>query len=1269
MSTRQKNDRRDHDDYIEDSAESRRRPRWGRRLGILLLLMLVVIFFLPMILLQTSLKQKAIDWATTDLNGNLKVESASAGWFSSVRLSGVQLTDEAGQTVASIDEITVDKTLLNLATGSDYGTVRIVRPALDFQIRNDGSNLEDVLANYLTESDTTEATSTSDPMKLPKVKLEIVEGLVQVQSPTDPVWVFDGLNANFDLANDTAPALIALQCNAKSNGTEPGKINLQAIVDEGASELAFGQIASTLHTEHFPVGSLSPVLKRFAGSIQCIGQMDGQLDFAADLNNTTVAVDVNQFNLKNFVVAAPEYLKGDRFAARNLSARGRLNLSPQEIFAEKFETVSEFARFNADGQFNVNQIMGLMNQGELPTANFLMEGEVDLAQVLAMLPETTGMRDGVQVKSGLVTVSANTRNENGSQRMVFNLETANINATRNGQAIVWQKPLRVAGAVVQRGGQMALENVACTSEFLTLTGQATIQKGTFELDGDLAKVTQQFGQLIDLGEMELAGTLEGDFGWTMAQAPEGTSPLTLTNRPIQIEGEFVVANPVVQLPGMNRWNEKRLDVTLKALGRSDAEGGVGIDQGWTQCKFGTETATANLNKPIANLFTNDTWQFACNVTGEISNWLAQTRNFVELPEFVAKGDMQSQFLFTMTPQNIRINQLKLDATNLDFDGFSMSMREPKVNANGNLTYDLTTGRIDVGNVTLTSSAIAAGGENLVVNIGDKILVDGNVAFRANANRASQWFGFSLPADSIQWNGDAEGTMAFTSEQNAFGGELSTTVKQLVFYQKAEPNQPGAQNGTQGAFSELWREENVVAKSKVFLADDFNSVRLGGLQMNSKMADVQGHGTISELATSVQANLKGQWNLNWDEITKMVQASAGDTVQFTGGQWQPFEVTGPLIPAADQAQPFVDQKLSAKTAISWQSANVMQMPLGPNTIEIDLSEAIAGLKSQSQESVVGQVFAMRPAIDLRSSNPTLNVNQGTVLNNWQITESDSRTWLKYFAPMMADATSVQGQISVMSEGARVPLFDPMKVSTQGNIELGELIVGAGPLTQQLMPVLDQIKNILKPGSSSIQSNNTWLKIKPQNVRYAVQDGRVYHDNMEFNYKDIPLRTRGNVGFDQTMNMVAEIPILDKWIEDQPYLSGLKGQSLQIPIGGTLTKPRLDRNAIKQLTQQLVQQTARGAVDGVVNKEVDKLRSKATEKIGGELNKLQDRFGTKIQESLGGNLGGLLGGNSQQGNSPQGNSQAVPRVNLQEKVGEKLENELRSGLNNLFKNKNR
>ena len=132
--------------------------------------------------------------------------------------------------------------------------------------------------------------------------------------------------------------------------------------------------------------------------------------------------------------------------------------------------------------------------------------------------------------------------------MVFNLDTAKINASRNGQAIIWQKPLRLVGAATQKNGQLVLENIQCDSEFLTLDGRATLESGTFRATGDLAKLTQQIGQLIDLGQMELAGTLNGQFTWQMAKAPAGTSSLSFTNRPIQIGGNFVVGNPVIQLP-------------------------------------------------------------------------------------------------------------------------------------------------------------------------------------------------------------------------------------------------------------------------------------------------------------------------------------------------------------------------------------------------------------------------------------------------------------------------------------------------------------------------------------------------------------------------------------------------------------------------------------------------------------------------------------------------------------------------------------------------
>jgi translocation and assembly module TamB len=54
-----------------------------------------------------------------------------------------------------------------------------------------------------------------------------------------------------------------------------------------------------------------------------------------------------------------------------------------------------------------------------------------------------------------------------------------------------------------------------------------------------------------------------------------------------------------------------------------------------------------------------------------------------------------------------------------------------------------------------------------------------------------------------------------------------------------------------------------------------------------------------------------------------------------------------------------------------------------------------------------------------------------------------------------------------------------------------------------------------------------------------------------------------------------------------LSGFKGQSLQIPLSGTLTRPQMDERAIGSLTQQLLQGAAQQAVGGELNKALDKL----------------------------------------------------------------------------------
>jgi hypothetical protein len=117
--------------------------------------------------------------------------------------------------------------------------------------------------------------------------------------------------------------------------------------------------------------------------------------------------------------------------------------------------------------------------------------------------------------------------------------------------------------------------------------------------------------------------------------------------------------------------------------------------------------------------------------------------------------------------------------------------------------------------------------------------------------------------------------------------------------------------------------------------------------------------------------------------------------------------------------------------------------------------------------------------------------------------------------------------------------------------------------------------------------TLLTIRDQQVNFRVVEGRVHHQNMEFQLGDVTLRSQGSVGFDETLALTLHVPIQEAWIAKEPLLAGLRGQALQVPVSGTLTRPQLDQRAIANISAQLIQNAAGQAIGGELNKALDKL----------------------------------------------------------------------------------
>jgi len=152
----------------------------------------------------------------------------------------------------------------------------------------------------------------------------------------------------------------------------------------------------------------------------------------------------------------------------------------------------------------------------------------------------------------------------------------------------------------------------------------------------------------------------------------------------------------------------------------------------------------------------------------------------------------------------------------------------------------------------------------------------------------------------------------------------------------------------------------------------------------------------------------------------------------------------------------------------------------------------------------------------------------------------------------------------------------KLSGNATLDFGTLTVVSSPLLGEMLGNL---------GVGGTQQ----FTLAP--VKLVVKDGRVgYAEPWGWNIKDFATTFSGSVGFDQTLDLNWGVPITDALAAKHGFLKDLKGQSLSVPLRGSVAAPDLQWTAALQgLAEQALQA------------------------------KLQSKLGDKL-----GPLGGLLGG---------------------------------------------
>lgn len=1179
----------------DDQPAPQKSRRWVRRV-IMLSALVALVWAAPIIVAKGPWRNALLGWALADLRGTATVGSCSLGWFSAVQATDIEIRGEDGELILSAPSLSSDKPLLSLLLNlNDLGGFRCEQPKLNVIVRDDGSNLEDALATWLEPKD-------KPPTATPALSLTIHDGQITLTDTAarDIVggakWQIEALQVALALPRDAGQPL-ELEADAslpqpKTRGQLALKLKLvppsttaSALADDAANAKAPQATAAPgelkLDTSAFPLALCQAILRRALPGSQLAGSLDAHLAAkwgSDDAGAPQAAVD-GQLTTTNFLLAGP-WLNDDRLQLARLDVPLKLARQGNQLRVERCELVCDAGSISCQG--TVDQIDRVtQSSGFSACANAAahaigeVKGQIDLAKLAALLPRTLRIREGTQIESGQINLQLASQPQGEHWAATGRIETTRLVANDQGRQFAWEHPLSINAKAHDGPQGPEIEQLTGQSDFLSFQGAGTLDRFELTASYDLARLADELGRFVDLGELKLAGT--GRSRVNFQRDAKGQ---------FDASGELQAENFQLARAGTPPWIEQRLTVTAGAAGLLEGSQPRRVDRAQLRVESGLDQLTATLRDAVAEPSAQSHWPLALRLQGQVARWLQRVEPWIGSPgawQLDGQADLDVQAVCSV--DEVEIQKAQLDVERLHVWGNGMFIDEPRVQVRGTAHWTSKDGRLQLTDASVATSAFSAQAQEAVIALGDSFSLDrvGNISLRADLARLQSWFRDPSEPVGLQLAGRCEGKLQVAHAQSATSATLDTVINDLVATPKS--GQP-------------WRERQVRITGKAAYDNAADNVQLTNFIVASDALKVDASGQVTRVSHEREAQLTGKLDYDLEQITKILQPFVGEGVRLTGRESRTFELSGPLASAMPAtaasvaaarpvtakgaagngaaSQPVDDfawlARLSGRAGLGWKTADIYGFPIGQADIDARLNDGTLRISPLDLAVSEGRL-KLAPTVRFSPSPAELYLPAGPLAEQVRITPEMCSQGLMYIAPVLAGVTQAEGRFSINMDGCRLPLADFASGDAAGKLTVHTVEIGPGPLVQELAVLLGH-------------ASPAKLKRESQ-VEFRLVQGRVYHRGLELVFPDLTIRTYGSVGLDKTVAIMAEMPVPPKWIGNNPLGNALKDQTIQLPIAGTLSKPKIDVKVLDKLAAQFIRKQGEGLLRNELNKQLDRL----------------------------------------------------------------------------------
>ncbi len=1112
----------------------RSRQRWILLLGLPALLVACA----PIITAQTGLRHIVAGAVLAKGQGSLRIGSASLGWFSPVELSNVEWRDADGDRMLLVPKLTLDRSLGQLLIGpTQLGTIRLEQPELNVRLRSDGSNVEDVLAPWLEPTE--EAIRWS-------MALEVRDGKITLHdTPTGHTWYVEPVAVRFAAAPDNPSStdlpstVLTLSTKIpRSVATQPSRDGHLAVELNIASQ---GESYLTIHSQMLPLALFESVTARCLPLAHLGGSLTSQLKISWTSDDASPGFSLRGQTTIDQLEISRTACGEDLLRLARLEFPCQLQLQGDRLRVDQLHIRCDVGELSAQGAFNIGKGTSI-DSGTAAANHFQLQGRIDLAPIARMVPGVLNIRPGTTITSGVAELTLRTSREGAEergegpvqrgggpvQRWEGSLVMQGLTGEADGHQVTWDQPIRVE-LVARQADELAIERLLCESDFFQLQAAGNWRELTATGSFDLKKLVTRLGPFFDLDGWQIAGQGETRLEWSVDD-----------QRRFRAGGSFSLDQFALVGPGRPAWREPSLTIQAAAAGQL-ADDSYAVER--------LESASMQLSSaddrvevryvPAGPVPTDggdpSVWPLQLSAEGQLARWQPRLAILLPLDGWTFDGhfNLTAQALYgsdALTVSDAKLQLVNFSARSASHESPSYAITESQVDLIGAGRWDQGQSRIDISSLQLTSSAVGARLENAVVD-------------------------FSRDSHSQD-----------TKPQDAGPRVTGRLAYQVALDRLQRWFQPTQQNP-----SHLLAGPSYLLTGKV----------IGDGQLSSQGAAI----TARLQSTGHEVTL---WRLGEPAPTlRTPNARMADTIvwQDPAPKFDLAATYDRAVRLASAADGHWSERLTAETNFAWERSRLFGLPIGPARLQAKLQDGQVLISPIDLQIGEGRLTAA-PRIRLTPGPAVLTLPVGPLVENVHLTPEVTKLALQYIAPVLAGATRIDGRFSIALRGATTPLNSPSLARLEGQLVVHRIEVTPGPLAEEFILLAEQLEAVIKrrrPLATLQRPQRTLLTIADHAVDFRLADGRVHHGDMVFQVGELTLHSRGSVGLDQTLALQLEIPLPEKWTTGGPLRENLRGQSVKIPVHGTLARPQIDGRAVASLSEQLL----RGALQGTINSELNNL----------------------------------------------------------------------------------